>query len=67
MTELEKIEVRIQSIDTAISAVKAAQVMDRKMSSDRHPNGRYTKALTELIDIQSQLHGLRKRVEIVGR
>lgn len=67
MTELEKIEVRIQAIDDAIAAVRAAQVMDRKMSNDRHPNGHYTKALTELIDIQTQLHSVRKRVETIGR
>jgi hypothetical protein len=67
MTNLEKLEARIEAVDTAIANVKMAMGVDRKMSNDKHPNGHYTKALTELTDIQTSLNALRVRLIAVGR
>jgi hypothetical protein len=67
MTDLEKLEARIEAVDTAIANVKMAMGVDRKMSNDKHPNGHYTKALTELTTIQTGLNALKIRIETVGR
>jgi hypothetical protein len=67
MTDLEKLEARIEAVDTAIAGVKMAMGVDRKMSHDKHHNGHYTKALTELTDIQTGLNLLRVRMKAVGR
>jgi hypothetical protein len=44
-----------------------AMSVDRKMSNEKHTNGHYTKALTELTDIQTSLNALRIRMIAVGR
>ena len=67
MTDLEKLEVRIEAVDTAIASVKMAMSVDRKMSHEKHPSGHYTKALTELIDVQTGLNALRIRMTALGR
>lgn len=67
MTDLEKLEVRIEAVDTAIANVKMAMGVDRKMSHEKHTNGHYTKALAELMTIQSGLNALRIRMIAVGR
>ena len=67
MTDLEKLEARIEAVDTAIAATKMAMGVDRKMSHDKHPNGHFTKALAELMTIQSSLNNLRLRLITVGR
>jgi hypothetical protein len=67
MTDLEKLEARIEAVDTAIASVKMALGVDRKLGHDKHPNGHYTKALTELTDIQTSLNALRVRMITVGR
>jgi hypothetical protein len=67
MTDLEKLEARIEAVDTAIANVKMAMGVDRKMSHDKHQSGHYTKALTELTDIQTSLNNLRTRMITVGR
>lgn len=67
MIDLEKFEARIEAVDTAIAAVKMAMNVDRKLSHDKHTNGHFTKALTELTDIQTRLKALKIRVETVGR
>ena len=67
MTDLEKLEARIEAVDTAIAATKMAMGVDRKMSHDKHTNGHFTKALDELTSIRSQLSNLKVRVETVGR
>lgn len=67
MTDLEKLEARIEAVDTAIANVKMAMGVDRKMSHEKHTNGHYTKALQELVDIQTSLNGLRVRMIAVGR
>jgi hypothetical protein len=67
MTDLEKLEARIEAVDTAIAGVKMAIGVDRKMSQEKHSNGHYTKALTELTDIQTSLTALRIRLITVGR
>lgn len=67
MTDLEKLEARIEAIDTAIASVKMAMGVDRKMSHEKHTNGHYTKALQELVDIQTSLNALRVRMIAVGR
>jgi hypothetical protein len=67
MTDLEKLDVRIEAINAAVSNVKTAMVVDRKMSHDKHQNGHYTQALTELTAIQTGLNALRIRMTVVGR
>lgn len=67
MTDLEKLEARIEAVDSAIAATKMAMSVDRKMSHEKHANGHYTKALTELTDIQTSLNALRIRMIAVGR
>ena len=67
MTDLEKLEARIEAVNTAIASVKMAMGVDRKLGHDKHPNGHYTKALTELTDIQTSLNALRVRMIAVGR
>ncbi len=67
MTDLEKLEARIEAVDTAIAATKMAMGVDRELGHDKHPNGHYTKALTELTDIQTSLNALRVRMITVGR
>jgi hypothetical protein len=67
MTDLEKLEARIEAVDTAIASVKMAMSVDRKLSHDKHPQGHFTKALTELTDIQTKLNALRVRLIAVGR
>jgi uncharacterized protein (DUF3084 family) len=67
MTELEKLEARIEAVDTAVANVKMAMGVDRKLGHEKHVNGHYTKALQELTSIQTQLNTLRVRVETVGR
>jgi hypothetical protein len=66
MTDLEKIEARIEAVDTAIANVKMAMGVDRKLSNDKHVNGHFTKALTELISVQTQLNALKVRKIAVG-
>jgi hypothetical protein len=67
MTEIEKLEARIEATDTAIANVKMAMGVDRKLSHEKHTNGHFTKALTELTDIQTGLNALRIRLIAVGR
>jgi hypothetical protein len=67
MTELEKLEARIEAVDSAIASVKMAMNVDRKMSHDKHPQGHFTKALQELVSVQTQLNALRIRLQTVGR
>jgi hypothetical protein len=67
MTEVEKLEARIEAVDTAIANVRMAMSVDRKLSHDKHVNGHFTKALTELVDVQTKLNALKIRVETVGR
>jgi hypothetical protein len=67
MTDLEKLEARIEAVDTAVASVKMAPGVDRKLSHDKHPSGHYTKALAELMTIQSNLNNLRVRLIAVGR
>lgn len=67
MTDLEKLEARIEAVDTAIAATKMAMGVDRKLGHDKHPNGHYTKALTELVDIQTSLNALRIRMITLGK
>ena len=67
MTEIEKLEARIEAVDTAIANVRMAMGVDRKLSHDRHTNGHFTKALDELTSVRSQLSNLKIRVETVGR
>ena len=67
MTDLEKLEARIEAVNTAIANVKMAMGVDRKLSHDKHPSGHFTKALAELMTIQSSLNALRIRTIAVGR
>ena len=67
MTDLEKLEARIEAVDTAVASVKMAMGIDRKMSHDKHPQGHFTKALQELTSVQTQLNAQRVRLITVGR
>ena len=67
MTEIEKLEARIEATDTAIANVRMAMGVDRKLSHEKHTNGHFTKALDELTSVRSQLSNLKVRVETVGR
>ena len=67
MTDLEKLEARIEAVDTAVASVKMALGVDRKLSHEKHPNGHFTKTLAELMTIQSSLNALRIRMIAVGR
>ena len=67
MTEIEKLEARIEATDTAIANVRMAMGVDRKLSHDKHPSGHFTRALDELTSVRSQLSNLKVRVETVGR
>lgn len=67
MTEIEKLEARIDAVAAAIDAIKHAAVVDRKMSHDKHVDGHFTKALTEMAGLSSSLNALKKRIEAIGR
>ena len=67
MTDLEKLEARLAATTAAIEATKHATVINRKLSHDRHENGHFTKALTELTDMQTGLNNLIARYKAVGR
>lgn len=67
MTDLEKLEVRIEAVDTAMFNVKVALNVDRKLSHDKHSNGHFTNALDELMSVRTQLSNLKLRIETVGR
>lgn len=67
MNELEKLEARLNATNAAIEATKHATVINRKMSHDRHENGHFTKALTELTDMQTSLTNMIARYNAVGR
>lgn len=67
MTEIEKFDERIAALEAAIAAVQHAATVDRKMSHDKHYNGHFTKALTELTTVKDGVKALKVRFETVGR
>lgn len=67
MNELDKLIERSTAVDAAIAATQHAASVDRKMSHDKHTNGHFTKALTELTSLKNQLELLRRRAEAIGR
>ena len=67
MTETDKLNERLEAIEQAITATQHALNVDRKLSHDKHVNGHFTKALTELMTIRTGLHALKVRQETVGR
>ena len=67
MTEVEKLQARLEAVDQAIEAVRHALSVDRKMGHDKHPSGHYTKALVELDSVRNQILALKVRYEAVGR
>lgn len=67
MTEIEKFDQRLQAIDNAINSVQNAANVDRKMSHDKHYNGHFTKALTELTSVKNSISLLKRRYEAIGR
>ena len=67
MTDLEKLEARIEAVNAAIAATQHAANVNRKLSHDRHVGGHFTKALTELTDMKTSLSNLKARIEAVGR
>ena len=67
MTDLEKLEARIEAVDTAIANVKMAMGVERKMIPGKYHNGHYTSALDELVKIQTGLNALRIRMIAVGK
>ena len=67
MTDLEKLEARIEATEAAILATRTAANTDRKLSHDKHMNGHFTKALTELSDIHTGLKSQQVRLRAIGR
>lgn len=67
MTEIEKLNERLESIEQAITATQHAASVDRKLSHDKHLSGHFTKALTELTTLKTGLQALIKRYETVGK
>ena len=67
MTDLEKLEARITSIDLAIVATNTAMTVDRKLGHEKHPSGHFTKALNELMLAKGGLTALKIRIETIGR
>jgi hypothetical protein len=67
MTEIEKFDQRIEALEQAITAVQHAATVDRKMSHDKHYNGHFTKALTELVSVRDAVKAHKIRFEAVGR
>lgn len=67
MTEVEKLQARLEAVDQAVEAVRHALSVDRKMGHDKHPSGHYTKALVELDSVRNQILALKVRQEAVGR
>jgi hypothetical protein len=67
MTDLEKLEARIEAVNAAVAATQHAATVNRKMSHDRHVGGHFTKALTELTDMQTSLNNMKTRLVTVGR
>lgn len=65
MTELEKLRERLMAVEQALSITQHAATVERKMSSDRHHSGHFTKALTELDSVRNNIKNLIKRHEIV--
>lgn len=63
MTDLEKLNARLNTITAAKDAVQHAVTVDRKLSTERHNSGHLTRALTELAAIESHLISLIKRLE----
>lgn len=67
MTEIEKFEQRIEAVEQALLAVQHAANVDRKMSHDKHYNGHFTKALSELTMVRDAVKAHKTRFETVGR
>lgn len=67
MTEIEKFNERIEAVEQAIAAVQHAATVDRKMSHDKHYNGHFTKALSELTMVRDAVKSHKTRFEAVGR
>lgn len=67
MTELEKLDMRIDAAERASVMVQQAASVDRKLSHDKHTSGHFTKALTELGDQLTRLRNLRTRVLTLGK
>ena len=67
MTDIEKLDARINAVTAAIDSVKSAITVERKMSSDKHMNGHLTKAISELTVLLTGLNALKTRMETVGR
>lgn len=67
MNDLEKLSARIVAVDEAIKACQHAVTVERKMTHDKHTNGRLTKALSELGTMKAGLGALYRRVEAIGR
>ena len=67
MTEIEKLQARIEAVEAATEAIRHASVTDRKMSHDKHVDGRFTKALNEMISVSTSLRAKKLRLETIGR
>ena len=67
MTDLEKLQERLATVDAAFTAVQHAATTERKLSHDKHTSGHFTKALAELDLVRTSLSALIKRHETVGR
>lgn len=67
MTEIEKLQARIDALEAAIAAIQHASVVDRKMSHDKHVNGHFTTAMTAMIGLSTSLRAKMIRIQAIGR
>ena len=67
MTEIEKLDIRIASINLAIDATSVAMTVDRKLSHEKYPSGQFIKAINALVLVGGGLSALKTRLETIGR
>lgn len=67
MTEIEKLNERLTSIEQAIAATQHAATVERKLGHERQLSGHYTKALTELTALKTNVQSLIRREETLSQ
>lgn len=67
MTDLEKVQERLDNAKEAFEFVQLAANTDRKLSHDKHMNGHYTKALDELRRVVEAESAMLVRIKAIGR
>jgi hypothetical protein len=67
MTETQKLNTRIAAIDGAIAQVRVAMNVDRKLGNAKSSSGHFTRALTELVSVETQLRSLLARTQTTDK